>query len=146
MEFFNCKVQSPTSMKENSITSVFQTATLKIISVPDATWLTAWVKPGEYLTTGYLNLNFVATPKLTPLHSFYAPKVFTFFFLRLPHAHFASAYTLTIFFSISFWVLSFQPDRYPSIFPTSWTEKMFCLRKCKGSSWRPGNWFIRQRS
>ena len=41
MEFFNCKVQSPTSMKENPITSVFQTATLKIISVADATWLIA---------------------------------------------------------------------------------------------------------
>ena len=30
------------------------------------------------LTIEYLNLNFVITPKLTPLHSFYAVKVFVF--------------------------------------------------------------------
>ena len=41
------------------------------------------------LTIEYLNFNFVTTPKLTPLHLFYAAKVF---FLYLTHSRFASAY------------------------------------------------------
>ena len=41
------------------------------------------------LTNEYLNLNFVTTPKLTPLHSFFAEKVFilfdSFIFVSLLH-------------------------------------------------------------
>ena len=42
-------------------------------AVMDKTRLTGWIKPGE---TWQLNLNFVTTPKLIPLHSFFAKKVF----------------------------------------------------------------------
>ena len=42
----------------------------------DAARLTALDKPGENLAIEYLNLNFVSTPKLTPLHLFYAEKAF----------------------------------------------------------------------
>ena len=50
------------------------------------------------LTNEYLNLNFVTTPKLTPLHSFFAEKVFILFdsFISVSLLH-TMDYSLWIF-------------------------------------------------
>ena len=94
------------------------------------------------LTTEHLNLNFVTTPKLKPLHSSYAGKVFIFYafgsfpFCKWVHVQ---AFAIAIFCSLSFGIENFQLDWYLSIFSTSWKEKNFFLKKCKGSSWRLAN-------
>ena len=54
------------------------------------------------LTIEYMNLNFVTTPKLTPLHSFFFFLAFDSFSFR-ECVHF-QAFSIPIFCSISFWI------------------------------------------
>ena len=60
--------------------------------VMDATMDVNWLSQNRRnLAIEYLKLNFVTTPKLTMLHLFFCGKGFYFF--RLAHSCFASAYT-----------------------------------------------------
>ena len=75
------------------------------------------------LTIEYLNLNFVTTPKLIPLHSFF------FFFLRLTHSRFASTYTSKPFRCRCFAAYPFEFKVFNQI-GTRWYFQLVEKKKC----------------
>ena len=100
------------------------------------------------LSIEYLNLNFVTTPKLTPFHSFYAEKVFISCVWLIPVSWVRTRSSL--FDTDVLWHilldLKFSTRSVPVNISNRWKGKMFFVRKCKGSSWKPGNWYIRHRN